>query len=140
MRVVLDTNVIISSYLTPHGRVARIVTLWEQGAIDVLVSDVILDEYARVLRYPRHRKAHQLTDDQLADIDEAFREFSEYIEPEDTPAVVEEDPDDDHFLACADWGRADCLVSGDPHLLKLDYYKGIPILSPAAFLKQFFSE
>lgn len=140
MRVVLDTNIIISRYLTPYGSVARIVDLWEQGAFELLVSDVILSEYARVLRYPRLRRGHQLTDTQLAEIDEAFREFTEFVVPDETPDVVEDDPDDNHFLAAADAGRVDCLVTGDPHLLKLDSYKGIPILSPADFLDRLFPE
>ena len=140
MRVVPDTNIIISRYLTPHGRVARIVDLWEQNAFELIVSEVILSEYDRVLHYPRHRRKHRLTDGQLEEIDEAFREFAEIVVPSETPAVVEDDPDDDHFLACTDSGSADCLVTGDPHLLKLGYYKGIPILSPADFLTRFLLE
>lgn len=138
MRIVLDTNIIVSRYLTPHGRVARIVDLWEQGEFDLLTSEVILNEYVRVLHYPRLRPVHHLTDLQLAEIDESFREFTELVEPHETPAVVADDPDDDHFLACADSGAADCLVTGDPHLLTLGSYKGIPILSPADFLSRFF--
>jgi len=138
VRVVLDTNIIVSRYLTPHGRVARIVDLWEQGALDLLTSEVILREYVRVLNYPRLRPVHRLTDAQLVEIEESFREFTELVEPVETPAVVEDDPDDDHFLACADSGGADCLVTGDPHLLKLGSYKGISILSPADFLTRFF--
>jgi putative PIN family toxin of toxin-antitoxin system len=138
VRVVLDTNIIVSRYLTPHGRVARIVDLWEQGAFDLLISEVILREYVRVLNYPRLRPVHRLADAQLVEIEESFREFTERVEPVETPAVVEDDPDDDHFLACADYGGADCLVTGDPHLLKLGSYKGISILSPADFLTRFF--
>jgi putative PIN family toxin of toxin-antitoxin system len=138
VRVVLDTNIIVSRYLTPHGRVARIVDLWEQGALDLLTSEVILREYVRVLNYPRLRPVHRLADAQLVEIEESFREFTELVEPDETPAVVEDDPDDDHFLACADYGGADCLVTSDPHLLKLGSYKGISILSPADFLTRFF--
>lgn len=140
MRIVLDTNIIVSRFLTPHGRVARIVALWEQGALDILTSEVILSEYLRVLNYPRLRPVHRLTDAQLVEIDEAFREFTELVEPDETPAVVADDPDDDHFLACADSGGADCLVTGDPHLLKLGFYKDIPILLPADFLQRYFPE
>lgn len=101
MRVVLDTNVIISRYLTPHGRIARIVNLWEVGAFELVVSETILSEYGRVLSYPRHRRAHQLSDLQLLDIDEAFREFAGIVTPDEVPAVIKQDPDDDHFLAAS---------------------------------------
>lgn len=77
MRVVLDTNIISSRYLTPHGRVARIIDRWEQDAFELLASEVVLSEDARVLRYPRHRRARRLTDAQLAETDDAFRAFSE---------------------------------------------------------------
>lgn len=140
MRIVLDTNIIVSRYLTPRGRVARVVDLWEQGAFDLLVSEVILSEYAQVLDYPHLRTVHRLTDAQLAEIDEALREFTELVVPEETPAVVKDDADDDHLLACADSGGADCLVTGDRHLLELGTYKGIPILRPADFLDRFFPE
>jgi putative PIN family toxin of toxin-antitoxin system len=136
MRVVLDTNVIISSYLTPQGRVARILNLWEQEAFDLLVSEPILQEYARVLAYPRHRKVHKLNDQSLAEIVDAFRELAEIVDPLVTPAVISDDPDDDHFLACAESGHADYIISGDSHLRALVVYEGIPILSPAEFLSR----
>ncbi|MDQ3524263.1 MAG: putative toxin-antitoxin system toxin component, PIN family, partial [Chloroflexota bacterium] len=84
MRVVLDTNIIVSRYLTPRGRVARIVDLWEQGALDLLTSEVILREYVRVLNYPRLRPVHRLADAQLVEIEESFREFTELVEPDET--------------------------------------------------------
>lgn len=140
MRVVIDTNVIISRYLTPHGRVAHIVDLWEANAFELIVSEEILAEYARVIRYPRLRLIHRLTDSQLAEIDEALREFSEPSAPDETPAVIQEDPDDDHFLAASVAGTVDCLVTGDLHLLKLGSYQDIPILTPAEFLSRFFPD
>lgn len=140
MRVVLDTNVIISRYLTPHGRVARIVDLWEAGAFELVVSETILAEYGRVLNYPRHHRLHQLTDLQLLEVDEAFREYAELVTPDEVPAIIKQDPDDDHFLAASATARADALITGDPHLLELETYEGIPILRPAAFLDQFFPE
>lgn len=140
MRVVLDTNIIISRYLTPHGRVARVLDLWEADAFELIASAAVLNEYSRVLRYLRHRRAHGLTDDQLAEVDEAFRLFSRIVEPVETPAVIEQDPDDNHFLAVSAAGGADCLVTGDPHLLQLGAYEDIPILKPADFLARFFPE
>ena len=140
MRVVLDTNVIISRFLTPHGRVARIADLWEQGVLEVITSEAILREYARVLRYPYQRSKHQFTDAELAEIDAAFEEFTEIVSPTETPAVIIEDPDDDHILAAADTARVECIVTGDKHLLRLDSYKGILILSPADFLARFYPD
>lgn len=140
MRVVLDTNVIISRYLTPRGRVARIVDLWEKGELEVVTSTPILREYAKVLRYPYQRSVHGFSDAEIAEIDAAFEELTEVVTPADTPAVIEADPDDDHILAAADTARVDCIVSGDKHLLQLGSYREIPILSPAGFLSRFFPD
>ena len=49
--------------------------------------------------------------------------------------IIPEDPTDDKFLACAVDGRADCIVTGDRHLLRLETFRGIRILSPEEFLK-----
>jgi len=51
-----------------------------------------------------------------------------------TANIVTQDPDDNKFLACAREGQADCLVSGDGHLLGLEVYEGTQIITPAAFL------
>ncbi len=54
--------------------------------------------------------------------------------PKSVPHIIKDDPDDDHILACALAGRADLIVSGDRHLLKLKSYKGIGIVRPKDFL------
>ena len=82
MRVVLDTNSIVSCYLTPQGRFARILDLWEQDAFDLLVSEVILTEYSQVLTYPRLRSVHRLTDARHVEISSALRAFAEFLVPE----------------------------------------------------------
>lgn len=99
-----------------------------------------MTEYGRALHYPRHRRRHRLTDAQLEEISEAFREFSELVTPGETPDVIEADPDDNHFLAAGDMGKVDCILSGDPQLLDLGSYHDIPILSPAEFLRRYFPE
>ena len=53
------------------------------------------------------------------------------VSPAIIPPVVIDDPDDDAVLACAVAATADLVVSGDPHLLKLEAYQGVPIVTPA---------
>lgn len=60
-----------------------------------------------------------------------YIEAIELAEPLDVPSVVPNDPDDDHVLACALAAKADLIVSGDRHLLALNRYQNIPIVSPA---------
>lgn len=134
MRVVADTNVVVSRYVAPHGIVVRILNRWQQNAFDLLVSEAILAEYQRVLAYPRLRARHGLSDEQISAVVDDFREIGLLIEPEVSISAVEDDPDDDKFLECAVAGGAEYIVTGDSHLLNLKQFQGIQILSPAAFL------
>ncbi len=62
MKVVVDTNIVVSRYLTPGGVVAPILAYWRQKRFDLVVSEPILVEYGRVLGYPYLRARHQMTD------------------------------------------------------------------------------
>jgi predicted nucleic acid-binding protein len=65
-----------------------------------------------------------------------FARIADIIIPDIVPNVIENDPADNHILACAVSGKADVIVSGDKrHLLPLKEYEGIPIVRPADFLR-----
>lgn len=134
MNVVVDTNVVVSRFLSSKGTPAHIFEHWQAGTFELLVSEDILTEYERVLNYPDLRARHHLSAAEIADIISDFRKFAVHIAVEETPQVIKKDPDDDKFLVCAAAGGAAYIVSGDPHLLALKEYQEIPILPPAAFL------
>lgn len=134
MRVVIDTNVIISRYLSPHGSPAQVLSSWEKGRFDLLVSPAILREYERVFRYPRIKKHLALSEEKIAAILDDFSELAETIVPTKSLSVVTTDPDDNKFIECAVAGDADYIVTGDPHLVDLGKYRGIFIVPPAVFL------
>ncbi len=131
MRVVLDTNVIISGFLNLGGIPAQILHLWRQERFDVLITGAILEEYIKVFQYSRIQKRLQLNISELA---EDFREFCILVEPVEPVDVIKVDPDDNKFVECAVSGNAELIISGDIHLLALKQYNGIQILSPNAFL------
>lgn len=134
MRVVIDTNVIISRFLSPSGSPARVLALWEDGRFEAVVSEPILAEYDRVLAYPKIAVRLGLTSDEIAQTVADFRAFAVVIEPADQVTVIADDPSDNMFLEAAIAGSCDYVVSGDPHLLRVGEYRGIPVLTPAAFL------
>jgi len=101
MRVVIDTNVIASAYISPSGTPARIVDLFWSSQFVLLTSAPILDEYREILLRPRIQKRHLLTPQQVMQIVDLFRDISEQIVNPPTVTVVVADPDDDTFLACA---------------------------------------
>jgi len=132
VRIVLDTNVFVSGIFfkgPPH----RILLGWQDGRVQLLVSAAILDEYHRV----KDELASQFPDVDLAQFLQLLTVHAEVIESPLLPPVIQEDPSDDRFLECAVAGKADCIVSGDKHLLKLVEFQGIPILKPAVFLKRY---
>jgi len=133
IRVVLDTNVVVSALLFEGpARTAR--AAWQdRRRLTLLVSKASLAEYIRVLHYPKFR----LTPPEIKDlIEEDVLPFMTPVKVTRTPRIVRADPSDNHVLACAVAGRADVLVSGDHHLLVLSPHQGIPIRTLAQFLQQ----
>jgi putative PIN family toxin of toxin-antitoxin system len=138
--VALDTNVVVSSVLSPKGPPGRIVDLWRTEKIDLIVSEPILEEYARALSYEKVRKVHRKTDEEIEQLILDFREFAR-VEPDPASVDVElSDPADRKLLDVAIAGPADLIISGDPHLLSLREFRGIPIVSPRVFLDVVASE
>jgi uncharacterized protein len=134
MRVVLDTNVIISGFISRRGAPGQILERWRQGAFELLVSQAILDEYQQVFQYDHLQPVLRMTEAEIVEAVERFRTLGELVEPEMSIDAVKEDADDTMFLECAVAGGADIIVSGDPHLRQLRSYEGVHILTPAAFL------
>ena len=131
-RVVLDTNVVVSAVLS-RGPTSRLVTHWQEGRFVPLVSKGILEEYLRVLAYPKFR----LSEGEVrALVERQLLPFTQPVEVTEIPVIVREDPSDNVFLACALAGKARYLVSGDHHLLVLRRYKGIPVIPPSRFLSR----
>lgn len=132
IKVVLDTNIMVSAFLAKHGKPAKLVR--DAPSIELLTSQQILDELARVLNYPRIRKKYPATDEEIADYIARLRIRSTLVTPKVTLAGITADPADDMFVECALAGEADYIVTGDPHLLDLEEYKGTRIVTPARFL------
>lgn len=130
MRVILDTNIIISMVL--GGKTGQINTAWRADKFRLLVSDDIISEYLNVLQRPKfHLAPHVIA----AIINRIYRK-AEFVKVSETLRVVDADPKDDKFLEAALAGHADCVVSGDNHLLALTDFREIPILTARAFLEQ----
>jgi putative PIN family toxin of toxin-antitoxin system len=134
--VVVDTNVLVSALISPHGAAARL--LRHPVPYTLVTSAAILDELARVLRYPRLARRYHLTSvlvqDYLATL--ATTALVAAVDPSHRAAArgVSPDPDDDKFLACALAATADAVVSRDRHLRGLGEFAGIPILTPEQLL------
>lgn len=127
-RVVLDTNIVISSAL--GGALVLILERWDEGKFAVIVTSDILSEYFEVLNRPKFR-LKQETIDKIA---RYLYQFSEFVVPEERIQFIEADPKDDKFLEAASAGKVDFIVSGDKHLLNLKEFQSIPIISGREFI------
>ena len=130
MRVVLDTNAIVSALLFT-GVSSKLVSLWQNGLMTPLLSREILDEYLRVLSYPKF----ELSEKEINElIQEEILPYAEVVKPKRRLCVVRRDPSDNKFLECAVAGKASVIISEDKALLSLGRYRRVRIQSPAQFL------
>lgn len=135
LRIVLDTNVLLSGIAYPASIPGKILAAWRHGSVDVLISSWILDELRRVL--PRLAHRHQLTSAEIDDLVDALSIQAEIVEPLSSDEPDLRDPGDQPvlgtLLAALATSGADYLITGDKDLLVLA--KDHPIVTPAGFWK-----
>lgn len=131
LRAVLDTNVVVSALLFP-GVASRMVGRWQSGAFAMLASREMIGECLRVLAYPKF----DLSESEIRSL------LDDWILPYVTAVKVPggfgpicRDPGDDMFLACAEAGRADLIVTGDKDLLVLKTHGRCRIVTVVEALK-----
>jgi len=132
MKVVIDTNVFISSFFGGNPR--KIINLWKKGKISLCVSKNILDEYIEVLQ--------RIGLGDGREVEELLSLFAKGINilfTTKTPKIkaVRDDPDDDKFIECALRLKAEVIITGDKALKVMNEYMGIKILTPQQFLKTY---
>jgi len=129
LRVVLDTNVVVSALVFQHGRLAWIRNAWMARRFTPLASRAPIDEIVRVLTYPKL----QLTSDEIDVLLADYLPFVQAMEIKAGSETVPElaDPDDRMFLELAAGGRAGFLVTGDRDLLRLSRVGNCQIIAPA---------
>lgn len=133
LRVVLDTNVLLSGIAYPASVPGRIMAAWRHGSVDVLLSAYILDELRRVL--PRLTHRHGLTLAEIDDLVDALSIQAEVIEP--LPGVepdlrdVDDQPVLGTLLAALKASDVNYLITGDKDLLAMA--ERYPIVAPAKF-------
>jgi putative PIN family toxin of toxin-antitoxin system len=135
MRVVVDTNVLISAFIFNRSAPHQVLQLVRTGEVVIVLSTALFDELARVIRYPHLRQIAKYTDDQLDRFLTNLRETAVWVEVGEPLAVVTGDETDNRFVELAIAGNARYIISGDKrHLLKVRRYQGIEVVSAAEFL------
>ena len=119
MKVVLDTNVLVSGLMLPDSVPGRIVAAWRSAQFELVLSESLLDEIGRVLSYPKIQGRLRWGQDEIARFLLLLRFKADVIDIAGEKASVPRDPGDDPVLATLLAAGADCLVSGDGDLLAL---------------------
>jgi putative PIN family toxin of toxin-antitoxin system len=128
VRILLDTNIIISGLLSSPGPPGKLVQAWLDGVFELVTSQAQLEELRRALGYERLRD--RIHPDQARGVLENM-EVAAIVVPSLGEVNVSADPDDNVILATAMAGRADLIVSGDkPGMLNLGVVEGIRIITP----------
>jgi putative PIN family toxin of toxin-antitoxin system len=131
VKIVIDTNVFVSSFLNPKGTPQQIIDLWKSGQVTLCLCAEILSEYLEVLS--RFGLAGEPELRELLDLFKT-RQGIEFVVIDNDLHIIEADPVDDKFLECALITRAACIVSGDKHLIGLQEYQWVSIISPSEFM------
>ncbi len=133
MRVVLDTNVLMSAFISPIGTTARVLKLWLNGEFDLVTSERQIEEFRRISRYEHLQP--RLKPNEIGAFVNDLRKST--LIPERLPNVdLSPDPDDNHILAAALAGEAQYLVTGDkPDLLVLEKVHGVRVLTVREFVE-----
>ena len=135
LRVVLDTNVFVSSLLVKVGVPAQVMDVWRDRRYVLVISPAIIAEMRSTLNYPRIRRKYGITDEDVEGLIVLVQHDGLLVPGEaDVAGAIPADLTDEKILACALDGRADLVASGNLHLLDLVQYQGIPILNATAIL------
>ena len=132
IRVVLDTNVFISSFFGGNPR--RVIDFWKSGEVTLCLSKPIVDEYLEVLRRLELQNEKEI--DELLGL---FAHGFHVVFTGKTPElhVVEKDPDDNMFIECAVALKAEFIITDNKALKAIEEYMNIKIVTPKEFLNNY---
>ncbi len=128
MRLVVDTNVLVSAFLW-QGTPGRLIELAGDKEVQLFTSRMLIDELSDVLHRAKHSKSVEATGLTAGQMVLNFRRLATVVSARQFTQAVSRDPNDDAVLACALAARADLVVSGDNDLLVLKSFEGIPIVT-----------
>jgi len=133
VRAVIDTNVLISAIFWT-GSPKRLLNRVRRGEVTFVTSRVLLDELKEILVRPD--KPFKLSEEEADRVVKAMQNVAEVVETQSQVRVCR-DEKDNKVLECAVDGRAEWIITGDAHLLELQSFKNVRIVTVAEFLRKF---
>lgn len=135
MRLVLDTNVVISALLWP-GTPTRFIDLASEGEAHLFISRALLDELSETLLRPKFARAIAATALDATTLVKHYQRLTHLVTARQLTQQICRDADDDAVLACALAAHAEIIVTGDKDLLVLHPWRDIDILNPAEAVRR----
>jgi len=132
IKVVLDTNIFVSGILNSKGAPSQVLKAWQENKFVLTTSKPIIKEIKQVLNSAKIQEfliKHKVVKEDLNDFFSTLSFNALVVKPSFKLDIIKEDPADNKFLECALMVKAEYIVSGDKHLLKLKMYENIKIIS-----------
>jgi putative PIN family toxin of toxin-antitoxin system len=130
MKIVLDTNVLVSGLLTPFGPSGKIVQMLFAGELLLHIDARILSEYQDVLNRPKFK----FNQDHIGLLLDFIKQYGQFVSSSPLPSPLP-DPDDEPFLEVAISGKVKALITGNSVHYPNSLREGINIVSPAEFIE-----
>ncbi len=134
IRAVIDTSVMVSVTFAKEGVAKKLRDLIADDAFIMVTSKAILRELYEVLHYPHIIKQFKASEEYIDEFTGMIIEHAVTTKGLYSIDGITEDPKDDMFIACALEGKADYIVSRDPHLRNLKHFQGIQIIDASTFI------
>lgn len=140
MKIVIDTNILISAIIGTSPIVRAVLDACRSGEVTLVLSKSLLQELGRVLHKPHLNALHRMNDRQISQYITELSSFAEMVSGA-TPVEVSSDPDDNIFFAIALEAGTDYIISGDKHhVLNIGSYQGIRTITPREFVETVLSK
>ena len=131
-----DTNVLISGITTVSTPPGQIIYAWQQGLLEIALSEVMIEEFRAVLSRPYHMHRTGWTPKKLEMYIQSLYDGAAVVVAGTTPITICRDPNDNMVFATALEAKSDCIVSGDKDILAIKSYHGILTISPRSFIEE----
>lgn len=135
MRIVLDTNVVLSALLWRGPPYRLLEAAQQREKVELFFSAALSEELAEVLLRPVPATRLAIIGRTARDVLADYVDTADLVTPLEVPPVIAADPDDDHVIAAAVAAGADLVVSGDRHLLTLGTHQSIRIVTSVEALR-----
>jgi len=135
LRVVVDTNILVSGFISPLSYPREIEKRWRNGQFELVTSAQIIEEIGRVLYLPRIKQKYRLSEADIRAFILAITYKANCTAGNLILSGVAPDPGDDKIFSCAIEGHAAFIVTGDKKLQQVELFRSIRIINAEAFIK-----